>query len=131
MVGFGAYLRCMKQIVLAATLGLVTATFAHAEEEERGLILMEEGARLFLEGIMREMEPAIDELEKFADEMEPRLRDFAQEMGPALRDLMGEVKDWSAYHPPEVLPNGDIIIRKKTPEEMEADPDNGDGATEI
>ena len=109
----------MKQIVFAASIGLMTGMPAFAEEEtERGLSLMEQGAKLFMEGIMREMEPAIDELEKFADEVEPKLKDFAEQMGPALRDLMGEVKDWSAYHPPEVLPNGDIILRKKTPAEM-------------
>lgn len=122
-MGQGDYLEGMKQIVFAALIGLMAAMPAIGEEEkERGLSLMEEGARLFMEGIMREMEPAIEELEKFADEVEPKLKDFAEQMGPALRDLMAEVKDWSAYHPPEVLPNGDIIIRKKTPDEM-AEPD--------
>lgn len=108
----------MKQIFLAASIGLLTVSPVVADED-RGLSLMEEGARLFLEGIMREMEPAIDELEKFADEVEPKLKDFAEQMGPALRDLMGEVKDWSVYHPPEILPNGDIIIRRKTPAELD------------
>jgi hypothetical protein len=121
----------MKQIILAASLGLLTVTPVFAEEDKRGLSLMEEGARLFMEGILREMEPAIDELEKFADEMEPRMRDFAEQMGPALRDLMGEIQDWSAYHPPEVLPNGDIIIRKKTVDEMQAAPSDETGATDI
>jgi len=40
------------------------------------------------------------------------------EMGPALADILGQIEDISNYHPPEMLPNGDIIIRKKTPAEM-------------
>ena len=54
--------------------------------------------------------------------MEPALRDFAREMGPALADILGKIEDLSAYHPPEMLPNGDIIIRKKTPDETENQP---------
>jgi hypothetical protein len=30
-----------------------------------------------------------------------------------MRDIMDEVKDWSVYEAPEMLPNGDIIIRRK------------------
>ena len=41
------------------------------------------------------------------------------ELRALLRDLLGEIEDWSDYHPPEILPNGDIIIRRKTPEEIE------------
>ena len=66
---------------------------------------------------MREARPAIDELQGLMNDMEPALRDFAQSMGPALSDLLSEVEDWSAYHPPEILPNGDIILRKKQREE--------------
>jgi hypothetical protein len=47
-------------------------------------------------------------------------------MGPALRDLMDQVGDLSAYHAPEVLPNGDIIIRRKTPQEMQDIPPDGE-----
>ena len=42
---------------------------------------------------------------------------FLSQMGPAFSKLLDDVEDWTAYHPPEILPNGDIIIRKKTPEE--------------
>ncbi len=74
---------------------------------------MERGAQMFLEGIMREMEPAIDGFSDMAEDIGPALRQFAEEMGPKLADLMNEIEDWSAYQPPEVLPNGDIIIRRK------------------
>lgn len=55
-----------------------------------GFGLMEQGTRRLLEGLLREFGSAVEGLEE------------------ALRDL-------SAYHPPEVLPNGDIIIRRRTP----------------
>lgn len=80
---------------------------------------MEKGAQLFFEGIKREMEPALDDLMAFAEDMEPALREFVSEMGPAFVELLGQIEDLSAYHPPEILPNGDIIIRKKTPDEMD------------
>lgn len=83
--------------------------------EEEGFSLMEEGAKLFFKGIMQEMEPALEDLQDLSEEMEPALRQFAQEMGPALRDLMGKVDDITMYHPPELLPNGDIILRRKNP----------------
>ena len=90
---------------------------------------MERGAKLFLEGLLNEMEPAMRELEGMADNIEPALRSFAQEMGPALQDLMDTVQDWSAYEPPVVLPNGDILLKRKpdmpTPDELPA-PEKGE-----
>lgn len=110
------YIEDMKHLIaILAILTLNTST-AHAEEEE-GLSLMDRGAKLFLEGILQEMEPTLDELQGLAEEMGPALRGFAEEMGPALTDLMTQVEDWSVYHPPEILPNGDIIMRKRLPEE--------------
>lgn len=76
---------------------------------------MEEGARLFLRGMMEEAEPAMKELQRLVEDMEPAMRQFVQEMGPALNELLGKVDDLSNYHPPEMLPNGDIIMRRKLP----------------
>ena len=100
--------------LLAAGLAAPVAS----EETENGLSLMERGAQLFMEGILREMEPALEGFEDIG----PQLRDFAREMGPALGELLEQVQDWSAYHPPEILPNGDIIIRRKQPED---EPESG------
>jgi hypothetical protein len=80
-----------------------------------GLTLMERGALMFMEGILKEMEPAIDELSELTDQMGPALKSFAEEMGPKLTEMLAEVEDWSTYEAPEVLPNGDIIIRRKLP----------------
>ncbi|MBT8457813.1 MAG: AAA+ family ATPase [Rhodobacteraceae bacterium] len=57
-------------------------------EMEQGLDLLGEGTRLLLRGLMDELEPA-------------------------LRGLREGLEDLDAYHPPEMLPNGDIIIRRK------------------
>lgn len=73
-------------------------------QEEEGSTLMERGAQQFLEGLLREMEPAWDQM-----------RGFMEEMGPAMLELMDQIKDWSVYAPPEMLDNGDIIIRRKLP----------------
>ena len=81
-------------------------------QEEDAPSLMERGAQQFLEGLLQEMEPAIE-----------GMRGFMDEMGPALIDLMEEIKDWSNYEPPEVLDNGDIIIRRKpAPETQPVEP---------
>lgn len=74
---------------------------------------MERGAQLFFEGLMQEMSPALDELAELFAEAGPALEAFVKEMGPKLRDVLEEVEDWSVYEAPEVLPNGDIIIRRK------------------
>lgn len=103
---------CVLSVVL---ISLCAPAVAQEEgEEEGGLSLMERGAQMLMEGMLKELEPALEGL----DNLGPSLRAFAQEMGPALAELMDEVKDWSAYEPPEVLPNGDIIIRKKPPEDL-------------
>ncbi|GGE49326.1 hypothetical protein [Actibacterium pelagium] len=96
---------------LAATPALAQSPEAEVEGDmQEGINLLEEGAKLFFKGLM--------------DEMEPALQDLKDGMEPALRDLMDKLDDLDAYHLPEVLPNGDIIIRRKvplTPEEEEGE----------
>ena len=85
------------------------------EGEPEGKSLMERGADLFLEGLRREMEPALDEAARLLAEIGPSMRRFLAEMGPALAEIAEQVEDWSLYERPEVLDNGDIIIRRKVP----------------
>lgn len=114
-----AYDPGMKQITAMIALLCLFSTPSLAEEsaEDNGRPLIEEGLRLFMEGMMREMQPALEDLEGMADEMRPALRDFMREMGPALARLLSDIEDLSAYEPPEILPNGDIIIRRKPPQD--------------
>lgn len=67
-----------------------------------GRAQIEEGARLLLRGLMSEMEPTLQELGRALQELEPALRDLVETMG-----------DLRRYEAPEVLPNGDILIRRK------------------
>lgn len=75
-------------------------------QDDNGPSLMERGAQQFLEGLLKEMEPAFE-----------GMRGFMDEMGPAMMEILEDVKDWSRYEPPEVLENGDIIIRRKPEQE--------------
>lgn len=110
----------MKQLFVITLAGFLALTPAHADtgtgtdsDVNEGIDLLEKGARMFLRGLR--------------DEMEPALRELAENMEPAMRKLLEIVDDFDAYHLPEVLPNGDIIIRRKTP--LEQIPENGE--TEI
>ncbi|NJM84696.1 MAG: hypothetical protein HC844_21710 [Tabrizicola sp.] len=79
--------------------------------DDDGFSLMEEGAKLVLRGLMTEMEPALDEMEQALTEIEPQLR----ELGPRLHQLISMIDDIKNYSAPEMMPNGDIIIRRKAP----------------
>lgn len=112
----------MKQFILASVLSLTLSPATLVAEEavplpddetlEEGFNLMEEGARIFLRGLMSEMEPKLDELQGLTDDMSAAMSEFADAMGPAMADLMAKIDDMRNYDAPEVLPNGDIIIRR-------------------
>ncbi|MEQ9260394.1 MAG: hypothetical protein RIG84_15010 [Roseovarius sp.] len=115
----------MKQGLLGMALLAAMAVPAAAQDSaEDGPTLMERGAQMFFEGLMREMEPALDDLRGMAEEIEPAFREFWSEMGPAFAEVLGKIDDLSNYHAPEMLPNGDIIIRRKVPLEPEAVPED-------
>ncbi|MEE9429095.1 MAG: hypothetical protein V3V25_13215 [Paracoccaceae bacterium] len=89
-----AYMWAMKHILyigFALTLGASSLQAQDTDSEmTEGFSLLQEGTRLLLEGLMKEL-------------------------GPALLELEGRLIDLQAYHAPEVLPNGDIIIRRRIP----------------
>lgn len=104
----------MKHIISLAFAGTLIATPLAAQTEEgEGKDLMERGMELLFEGLREEMSPALKQMREMAEEYGPALFSFLDEMGPAFGEMLDDVKDWAAYHPPEILPNGDIIIRKK------------------
>lgn len=130
----------MKQRLLAAGLCVavsLSGSAGWAEEEAEGRSLMEEGALLFFKGLQEEMAPALEGLQSFMEDAGPSIQAFMLEMGPKLGEVFSQVQDWSQYHAPEMLPNGDIILRKKVPEvitpEDEGDVSEGseDGAIEL
>lgn len=94
----------MKHLVLSALLvaaaPLAAQEAAPESDINRGTELLNEGARLLFRGLLEEVQPKLEELAELLDEW----------------DWEGlSIEDLSDYHPPEVLPNGDIIIRRKTP----------------
>jgi hypothetical protein len=107
-------MKCTLALIL--TLGLPAGLAPPAAAEtpsqsapgatDEGFSLIEEGAKLILRQMIETMEPELDKARK-------GLTEALAEWEPALRDLAGKVGDLSAYHPPMMLPNGDIIIRRK------------------
>ena len=89
---------------LIVALGLVAplaapgpaAAQSSTDETEEGLDLLGEGARRLLEGL-------------------------SEDLSPLLEQLQDQLEGLQAYEAPEVLPNGDIIIRRKP--EGEVDPE--------
>ena len=92
-----AYALCLA---LAASPAFPQEEGGSTTDMEEGFSLLEEGTKLLLRGLLSEMEPA-------------------------LRELEGALRELDAYHPPEVLPNGDIIIRRKVP--LDPVPETGEG----
>ncbi len=91
--GASPYIQGMKQIILAAFLA-TTAAPASAD---------------FLKDFEQFSEESQKFLEGWVDKIGPSIEAF----GPALDALMEKIDDWTFYELPEVLPNGDIIIRRK------------------
>ncbi len=102
-----------------------------ANQSEDGGALIEKGFEMLLEGLFKEAEPALEELQSLAESFEPWLQDFAERAGPALQELVDEIGDLSLYHAPERLPNGDIILRRKTPLDPKHQEGTGDSHGEI
>uniref|UniRef100_UPI004047480D hypothetical protein n=1 Tax=Yoonia sp. TaxID=2212373 RepID=UPI004047480D len=121
----------MKQFIaitaLIITTGLpLAAQDAKTSEPQEGLSLMEQGAKLLLRGLLEEMEPAIEDLKGMGEEMSDTMAQWGAQMGPALADLMARIDDMRNYDAPEILPNGDIIIRRKPDAPVyEMDPETG------
>jgi|SRR5690606_27912545 len=103
----------MKLVTIALFL-LASALPLRAETAEtdvdEGFSLLQEGAKIIMRSMIDEMEPALKELQSGVGEA-------MREMQPALRQLAEMMGDIRNYHAPEMLPNGDIIIRRKSPAE--------------
>lgn len=105
----------MKRILpVCAAVMLASAPVLGGEGEptaEEGFSLLEEGAKIILRSFLDEVEPSLKDLQKGLD-------GAMQDLAPALRDLADMMGDLRNYHAPERLPNGDIIIRRKSPSEL-------------
>lgn len=100
------YIPRMRRVLIMPLLGVAllwqpaaAQDAAPPAEEAPGLI--EEGARTLLRGLWQEIDPALRDLRSLAADYEPLLRDLSA--------VMGNIGDYEA---PEVLENGDILIRR-------------------
>jgi hypothetical protein len=109
------YIITMRQflvipLVLCLSAGPITAQQGDSDaptgDVEEGFSLLEEGAKLLFRGLIDQMGPALDEMQK-------GLEGMSEEARPALEALLGMIDDMRNYEAPERLPNGDIIIRRK------------------
>lgn len=104
----------MKRAIIPLLLCLCAAPLAAQDvtpvtpgDVDEGVSLMQEGAKLLLKGLMSNMEPAMQEMGRAITDLQPALKDLFVMMG-----------DVTKYHAPEMLENGDIVIRRKTAAEL-------------
>ncbi len=112
----------MRHRFLLLTL-LLTASTAAAEEDGKlseGLGLLGEGGKLIMDGLLQELTPLLEDTEAIGESVAPLLNQFRDQLSTMIDDL-------NLYHPPEILPNGDIILRRKQP----LDPSSGTSEIEI
>jgi hypothetical protein len=72
-----------------------------------------------LRGFLRDAQPHLRELE----------RDFTA-IEPELQRLLQNLRDMTQYYPPEILPNGDILIRRREGGDTAPDPDQDPASPE-
>lgn len=56
------------------------------------------------------------------DRMGQLFSDLMAEVDPWMADLLDKLGDLTGWHAPEVLPNGDILIRRRVPEDQPSEP---------
>lgn len=103
----------MKHGIVALFL-LTTPALAQTppDDFDQGLSLMERGAQMLLDHMMTKVEPSLQDMTEALKGAQPRIM-----------ELLAMIDDIKNFHAPELLPNGDILIRRKTPSEMlQADP---------
>ena len=87
-----------------------------------------------VENLLDELENGLagwkERLHGWVEGAETTLWEFLGEMEPVMIELMDLVGDWSLYERPDMLPNGDVIIRRKQGEPYQSSWD-GSEAVEI
>jgi hypothetical protein len=60
-------------------------------------------------------------LEKLSEDTQQFFESWVDDLGPLLNSLQDKIDDLGQYELPEVLPNGDIIIRRKPKPKLPTD----------
>ena len=100
---------------LYAALVILSIGMSPTQADEPSLGLIKQNEQFFLKSLLKQLPDALNDLEALTRPLELSLRSFTQEIAPYWGDLLQKVEDWSIYRAPKVLPNGDIILRKKPP----------------
>lgn len=113
-----SYIQAMIRIAPLLALTLVLAgplqaqnTPAPVEPETEGTPFLDRLDRMFRD-FMTEIEPQMRELQRGFEGLEPELQ-----------NLLERMRGLTEYHPPEIQPNGDILIRRRQAEDGVPDPD--------
>ena len=120
----------MKRIILAAALAAAPLAAQAQDSSDRGSNAIEEGAQLFLRGLLEEVQPPLQELAGIGAKNLLTLQALVDEMGPAFAEVFEQIDSITYYQAPEILPNGDIVFRRNadapawTP--AQADPERAD-----
>ena len=105
-------LRCAALILsvgLASPLS-AQAQDAPAPDSQQETVPLSDLFERLLRGFLAEVEPQMRELERGFSAMEPEIQRFLEQM-----------RGMTQFHPPEVLPNGDILIRRRQSTESEGE----------
>ena len=97
-------------LILLALSFAAPAAAQERAEDGIGLGQLLELFRDEAEGVLRNL---MDEADESRKELERRLRDMEPRLRALTEDLAREFGGLWQYHPPEVLPNGDIILRRR------------------
>lgn len=109
----------MRVLILALPFALMPLalpaqdTPAPDSEIDQGMSLLQQGAELFLRGLMTEVEPKMQEMQKGLDDLGAKMGSALDQAQPWITALSSMVDDFGYYDAPERLPNGDILIRRK------------------
>ena len=99
----------MKALVLTVFLACpALAETLPPDPGDQGISLMQQGAEMLLRHMMSKVDPGLEDMAQALKEAQPNLM-----------KLMALIDDIKNYHAPEVLQNGDILIRRKTPAELQ------------
>jgi len=132
----------MRHVLTLPLIVMLAALPAQAQEDAPSLL--EDGIRDLFERMVEDMRPAVDDLSALVEEYRPLVELLGEEMAPALAEVLGQIDSITYYAPPVILPNGDIVMRRRpdapewvppedaVPEEDPVQPDPGkDGVIDL
>lgn len=109
---------CVALVVSVFGAGPVLAQTVTPEPEPQRELPFVDLFERFLRNFMSDVAPQMRELERGFSELEPEIQ-----------TLLDRMRGMTQFHPPEILPNGDILIRRREPtqdpdQDAPSDPDD-------